>query len=52
MMTPRRLLLLVLGFVVCLGAYQVYAFFLGHYDGLPPLPPEYRYSSGPSTAPQ
>lgn len=52
MMTPRRLLLLVLGFVVCLGAYQVYSFFLGHYDGLPPLPPEYRYSSGPSTAPQ
>lgn len=44
MFTPRRLLFLLMGFVVCFGAYEVYAFFLGHYDGLPPLPPEYRQS--------
>lgn len=44
MFTPRRLLLLILGFAVCFGAYEIYAFFLGHYDGLPPLPPEYRYN--------
>src|SRR5690349_13175747 len=36
------MLLLLLGFAVCFGAYEVYAFFLGHYDGLPPLPVEYR----------
>ncbi|HQR08028.1 MAG TPA: hypothetical protein PLN21_14465, partial [Gemmatales bacterium] len=49
MIKPRRLLLLVLGFVVCFGAYEIYSYFLGHYDGLPPLPPEYRYnaSAGP-----
>ncbi|MFT3878185.1 MAG: hypothetical protein QM703_00830 [Gemmatales bacterium] len=49
MIKPRRLLLLVLGFFVCFGAYEVYSYFLGHYDGLPPLPPEYRYnaSAGP-----
>jgi hypothetical protein len=42
MWTPRRLLLLVFGFVLCIGAYEAYSFLLGHYDGLPPLPPEYR----------
>lgn len=45
MWTPRRLLLLILSFIFCFGAYQVYSFFLGHYDGLPPLPPEYRFNS-------
>lgn len=45
MIKPRRLLLLVLGFVVCFGAYEVYSYFLGHYDGLPPLPPEYKFNS-------
>lgn len=44
MWSPRRLLLMIFSFAVVLGAYQVYAFFLGHYDGLPPLPPEYRNS--------
>lgn len=44
MWTPRRLLLMILSFIFCFGAYQVYAFFLGHYDGLPPLPPEYRHN--------
>lgn len=44
MWTPRRLLLLLLGFVLCIGAYEAYSFLLGHYDGLPPLPPEYRTS--------
>jgi lipopolysaccharide export system protein LptA len=42
MWSPRRLLLMVFSFALFLGAYQLYAFFLGHYDGLPPLPPEYR----------
>ena len=45
MIKPRRLLLLVLGFFVCFGAYEIYSYFLGHYDGLPPLPPEYRYNA-------
>lgn len=44
MLTPRRLLLMIASFVVCFGAYQIYAYFLGHYDGLPPLPPEYRFN--------
>lgn len=45
MIKPRRLLLLILGFVVCFGAYEIYSYFLGHYDGLPPLPPEYRFNA-------
>ena len=38
MWTPKRLLLLVFGFVFFFAAYEVYVFFLGKYDGLPPLP--------------
>ncbi len=40
MWTPKRILLLVLGFVVFCFAYGIYAYFLGGVDGLPPLPPE------------
>src|SRR5205823_6396224 len=36
--TPKRILLLVLGFTMFLTVYVVYAFFLGGIDGLPPLP--------------
>jgi len=42
MWTPRRLLLFVLSFAGFFSAYLVYDHFLGHYDGLPPLPAEYR----------
>ncbi|HMO35252.1 MAG TPA: hypothetical protein PKA06_04345, partial [Gemmatales bacterium] len=48
MWSPRRLLLMIFSFAVVLLAYQVYAFFLGHYDGLPPLPPEYRQAANTS----
>jgi hypothetical protein len=50
MWSPRRLLLMIASFAVMLLAYQVYSFFLGHYDGLPPLPPEYRYSATGNTS--
>lgn len=39
--TPKRVLLLVMGFAVFISAYTVYAGYLGYIDGLPPLPPEY-----------
>jgi hypothetical protein len=39
--TPKRLLLLVLGFLLVFLLFQGYVFFFGHYDGLPPLPQEY-----------
>lgn len=42
MWTPRRLLLFVFAFAGFFTAYQVYDHVLGHYDGLPPLPAEYR----------
>ncbi len=42
MWTPKRLLLLVIGFAAFFGVYQVYVYFLGRYDGLPPLPDEHR----------
>ena len=41
MWTPKRILLLVVGFALFLGAYLVYAHFLGGVDGLKPLPDEY-----------
>ena len=44
----RRLVLLLVGFVFFFAAYQVYDYFLGRYDGLPPLPAEYRYVPGES----
>ena len=45
MWTPKRLLMLLLGFVFFLLCYVVYDFFLGHYDGLPPLPDEFRVTA-------
>lgn len=45
MWNPKRLLLLIFGFVICYACYLVYGFFLGQYDGLPPLPREYQPSS-------
>ncbi|MBL8821511.1 MAG: hypothetical protein JNJ77_02910 [Planctomycetia bacterium] len=51
-MRPRRLLLMLLGFLFCFGAYQVYSFFLGHFDGLPPLPMEYRPLASQSVSPR
>lgn len=41
MWTPRRLVLWLVGLAFFLALFQVYSYFLGHYDGLPPLPPEY-----------
>ena len=38
MWTPKRIVLLVLGFTMFLTVYIVYAVFLGGIDGLPPLP--------------
>ena len=46
MWTPRRVLLLVLGFVACVTTFGVYNRFLGWIDGLPTLPERYL----PSTA--
>lgn len=51
-MTPRRLLLMLLGFIVCFGAFQVYSYFLGHFDGLPPLPLEYKPLASQSVSPR
>src|SRR3954447_1844789 len=42
MWNPKRLLLLIFGFVLCYVCYLTYGFFLGQYDGLPPLPREYQ----------
>ncbi|MCI0460264.1 MAG: LptA/OstA family protein [Gemmataceae bacterium] len=39
--TPKRILMLVVGFALFFSAYQIYAHFLGSIDGLPPLPAEY-----------
>ena len=47
MWTPKRVLLLAGGFVLFLGAYLVYAFFLGGIDGLPALPVAYLPIEGP-----
>lgn len=41
MWTPKRILLLAIGFAVFFAAYMVYAHFLGGINGLPPLPDEY-----------
>jgi lipopolysaccharide export system protein LptA len=39
--TPKRVVLLAVGFVMFFSGYAVYANFLGGIDGLPPLPEEY-----------
>src|SRR5581483_8448485 len=41
MWTPRRILLLVVGFATFFCCFHVYAYFLGGIDGLPPLPEDY-----------
>ncbi|HJT78771.1 MAG TPA: hypothetical protein VJ739_16320, partial [Gemmataceae bacterium] len=41
MWTPKRILLLVLGFVLFVSGYAVYARFFGGIDGLPALPEMY-----------
>src|SRR5438128_826385 len=41
MWTPRRVLLLVVGFVACATTFGVYFRFLGWIDGLPALPEKY-----------
>ena len=47
MWTPKRIVLLVLGFCLFFSAYTAYArSFLGHIDGLPPLPEAYRRCNG------
>jgi hypothetical protein len=46
--TPKRVLLLVSGFVLLLAAYWAYAHFLGGIDGLPALPEEYEPYVGPA----
>ena len=51
MWTPKRILLLVLGFVMFCLAYGVYAYFLGGVDGLPPLPAECEASKTPDIPP-
>ncbi len=40
MWTPKRIVLLVLGFALFSAGYFSYSFVLGGIDGLPPLPPE------------
>src|SRR5437016_4744810 len=39
--TPKRVLLLAIGFALFSAAYLVYAHFLGGINGLPPLPESY-----------
>src|SRR4051812_15219144 len=51
MWTPKRVLLLVLGFAVFITAYFVYAHFLGAIDGLPDLPRTYWPNPEGPTAP-
>jgi lipopolysaccharide export system protein LptA len=45
--TPKRLLLLVLGLIVFISAYAVYAYFLGGIDGLAALPEDLWPPTGP-----
>ncbi len=41
MWTPKRILILIAGTMLFLFAFVLYDLFLGGYDGLPPLPPDY-----------
>src|SRR5437868_679658 len=41
MWTPKRIVLLAVGFILFCTAYMVYGRFLGGIDGLPPLPEDY-----------
>ncbi len=51
MLTPRRTMLLLAGFVLFAGAYVVYAQLLGWLDGLPQLPPQMLTRADGSFAP-
>src|SRR5579859_654937 len=51
MWTPRRVLLLVLGFVACAATFGVYYRFLGWIDGLPTLPEKYLATTAISVLP-
>ncbi len=46
MWTPKRILLMILGWGLFFAGYQVYAHYLGRYDGLPPLPSDHRPQPG------
>ena len=48
MWTPKRILMLTLGFIVFLAAYLAYGRVLGRIDGLPPLPEAYWPPDQPS----
>jgi hypothetical protein len=50
--TPKRVLLLALGFALLFSSYLVYAHYLGGIDGLPPLPEIDRPSPEPMDPPQ
>jgi hypothetical protein len=39
--TPKRIVIVVVGLLIFLTGYSVYAIYLGGIDGLPPLPEEY-----------
>lgn len=51
MLTPRRTLLLLAGFVLFGTAYAAYAQFLGWLDGLPQLPDKYNKRGGTGVVP-
>ncbi len=42
MWTPKRILILIAATFVFAGGFVVYDYYLGGYDGLPPLPEQYR----------
>lgn len=53
MLTPRRTMLLLAGFVLFAGAYAAYAQLLGWLDGLPQLPAKFLdQASGPFAPPE
>jgi hypothetical protein len=49
--TPKRVLLLALGFALLFGSYLIYAAYLGGIDGLPPLPESCLPSNEPAELP-
>lgn len=49
MWTPKRILIMIAGTFLFLAGFIVYDYFLGGYDGLPPLPEEYLPIVGPIT---
>ena len=51
MWTPKRVMLLALGFALLFASYLVYAYYLGGIDGLPPLPESCLPSKEPADPP-